>query len=339
MKTEKHTKHKGIKAVVMGGGTGTFTVLSSLKDYVSDISAVIAMSDNGGSTGALRDELGVLPPGDVRQCLVALSSSSQTMRDLFTYRFSKGSLKGHSFGNVFLAALEKVTGSFADAVEAAGEVLHITGKVIPVTTDDVHLKAAWKNGMQTKGQVDVRLRQVAGAGHPELALSPKAKLNPAAREAILDADLVILGPGNLHSSLIPILLVDGMKEALAKTQAKKIYVCNLMTQKGETAGYSVADFMEEIEHYGGAGAFDYVVYNTAPYPKNLLARYAKEDEQPVAAAEGEFAGKRYRALGEKLLASKQAKAPKADLHPLKRTLIRHDGEKLARLFMKIYFSS
>lgn len=334
----KTSKHKGIKAVVMGGGTGTFTVLSSLKDYVSDISAVIAMSDNGGSTGILRDELGVLPPGDVRQCLVALSSSSETMRELFTYRFSAGTFAGHSFGNIFLSALEKITGSFAKAVLAASDVLHITGKVIPVTTDNVHLHAVWKDGKSTHGQIGIRKDQVAGNGHPELTLSPSAKLNPAARKAIEDADLVIFGPGNLHSSLIPILLVGGMREALQKTHAKKIYVCNLMTQKGETEGYSVADFMREIEHYGGEGVFDYVLYNTAPYPKNLLTRYEKEGERPVVAREDEFADVRYKILGEDLVGAKQARANKVDLLPLKRTLIRHDGDKLARIFMKIYFS-
>ncbi len=334
----KTAKHKGIKAVVMGGGTGTFTVLSSLKNYLSDISAVIAMSDNGGSTGALRDELGVLPPGDVRQCLVALSSSSETMRELFTYRFPEGTFKGHSFGNLFLSALEKITGNFSKAVEAAGEVLHISGKVIPVTTDNTHLHAVWKNGDLTKGQIGIRTAQVAGSGNPMLSLSPAATLNPAAKRAIEEADLVILGPGNLHSSLIPILLVKGMKEALAKTAAKKIYVCNLMTQKGETENYSVADFVSEIERYAGAGAFDYVVYNTGMPPKNLIAKYAAEGERPVAARAEEFVGMDYSALGEDLIAAKLAKPNKADLLPLKRTLVRHDGDKLARLFMKIYFS-
>lgn len=323
--------------MVLGGGTGTFTVLSALKHYVGDISAVITMTDDGGSTGLLRDELGVLPPGDVRQCLVALSSSSETMRQLFNYRFPTGTFKGHAFGNIFLTALEKVTGSFADAIDAAGEILHISGKVIPVTTDNVHISGKFPDGTKAKGQLQILSAMTKGAGmHPDLFLEPRAKLNPAAKKAIEAADLIILGPGNLHTSLAPILLAEGMKEALAGARGKKIYVCNLMTQPGQTEGFSVADFAAEIERFAGP-VFDVVAYNSAKPPKPLLDKYAKEGEKPVAFRLEDFTGKKYTAVGENLISSRAAKPTPGDTYA-GRTFIRHDGDKLARLFMKLYWS-
>ncbi|MDD4989134.1 MAG: YvcK family protein [Candidatus Pacebacteria bacterium] len=335
MKARKN-HHNGIKAVVMGGGTGTFMVLSSLKHFVSDISAVITMADDGGSTGVLRDELGVLPPGDVRQSLVALSSSSEVMRELFNYRFSTGTFNGHSFGNIFLTALEKVTGSFAKAVVTAGEILHITGQVIPVTTDNVRLCVERGDGSIVQGQKMMISSGFFKGEKTRFFLEPKATINPLAKKAILEADLIILGPGNLHSSLIPILLTDGMSETLKEAKGKKIYITNMMTQPGQTENFSVTDFVDEVEKYAGKDAFDYVVYNDKKPAQELLDTYAKEGEKLVSANKKDFEGKNYKAIGENLVSSKIIPPKEGD--KIHRPLIRHDGDKLTRLLMKIYFS-
>ena len=197
----------GVKIVVIGGGTGSFTLLSGLKKYTHSITALVNMVDDGGSTGQLRDELGVLPAGDVRQCLVALSSSPK-VRDLFNYRFDEGSMKGHAFGNLFMAALEKMTGSFAEAVELASEVLGVNGRVFPITLDDTTMSIKLKDGTTVNGQHAAESLQIPRGERPWLELKPPAGINPRARQAILDADLVVIAPGLLYGSLAPARLVD-----------------------------------------------------------------------------------------------------------------------------------
>lgn len=332
----RQKKIQGIRAVVMGGGTGTFMVLSSLKHYVNHLSAVINMVDDGGSTGILRDELGALPPGDVRQSLVALSSSSEIMRELFNYRFSNGTFSGHSFGNIFLSTLEKITGNFAKAVATAGEILHITGKVIPVTIDDIRLNAEREDGTIIHGQKMMIRSQFTKEEEIRFYLEPRAKINPEAEKAILEADLIVLGPGNLHSSIIPILLVDGVKVALKKSKAKKIYVANLMTQAEQTENFSVFDFMNEIEKYAGQNCFNYLVYNNEIPAKKVLDRYLRKGEKLVSFDPNDFKNKSYRAIGYPLVSSRIAKQSKND--SIQRPLIRHDGERLSRLIMRLYFS-
>lgn len=331
------TTPQGIKAVVLGGGTGTFTVLSGLKHYVNAITAVVNMVDDGGSTGVLRDELGVLPPGDVRQCLVALSSSPEIVRELFNYRFPQGAFGGHSFGNLFLTALEKITGSFSEAVHTAEEILHIQGKVIPVTTDNVHLCLKLKNGTVIEGQNSVDQSFFDVGDKPELFLKPAAKLNRHADTALRTADVIVLGPGNMYSSLVPTLMVDGVADALRESKAKKMYVCNLVTKPGQTDGFFVHDFVNEIERYIGENVLDYVVYNTKKPHKELLEKYAREGEYAVEFDSEVMQGKFYRAAGAELLADGiyQQNPDDTLLH---RTLIRHDSEKLARLLFKLYFS-
>src|SRR5277367_4148896 len=201
------------KVVVIGGGTGNFVVLRGLKKYQLDLTAIVSMADDGGSTGILRDELGVLPPGDVRQCLVALSNSSRLMRSLMNYRFENGGLGGHSFGNLLLSALEKVTGSFEKAVEEAGKILYIRGKVIPVTTNQVRLKMVLANRKVLEGEKEVYLSQEIDQGYTTIYLEPDPKANPRAIDEIMNADLIVLGPGGLYTSLIPNLLVEGISDA------------------------------------------------------------------------------------------------------------------------------
>src|SRR3989304_5233476 len=234
------------KIVVLGGGTGNFVILRGLKKYDVDLSAIVSMADSGGSTGILRDELGVLPPGDVRQCLVALSDSSRLMRSLMNYRFENGNLGGHSFGNLLLSALEKVTGSFEKAVEEVGRILYIKGKVIPVTLNQVHLKMILNNRKVLEGEAEVYLSKEISNGYKSIFLEPFPKVNPKVIDEIMNADVVVLGPGGLYTSLIPILLVEGVSDALIKTDAQSIFVVNLMNRTGQTTGYSVSDNLKEL---------------------------------------------------------------------------------------------
>ncbi|MCL2451808.1 YvcK family protein, partial [Candidatus Saccharibacteria bacterium] len=271
-------KLKGSKIVVIGGGTGSFVALSGLKNYTADLTALVSMADDGGSTGTLRDELGVLPPGDVRQCLVALSRSPRA-RDLFNYRFDEGSLAGHSFGNLFLAALEKLTGSFVEAIDLADEVLNVEGKVVPVTLDSVTVC------IDDGKRILRHERDIDGfkfhKPHPKLWLEPKPKVNPEAVEAILAADIVVICPGDVYKSLGPALAVPGIGQALRKTAARKIYISNLVNKPGQTEGFKVHDLAAEIERLAGGKFLDYVIYNVHPPSKKLLENYAAEGELPV----------------------------------------------------------
>jgi len=315
------------KIVVIGGGTGTFTVLSGLKKYPVDLSAVVAMSDDGGSTGILRDELGVLPPGDIRQCLVALSESPLFLRELMNYRFAEGKLSGHSFGNLLLSALEKMTGSFDEAVARAGRILRIHGNVIPATLDKVNLAAHFTNGKVLRGQHKIQNAPLAMLSH--LFLEPRAMANPKALAAIREADLITIGPGDIYSSLIPNLLVRGIPEAIRKSRAKKIYIVNLMTKLGQTEGFSVTDYARTIEHYLGE-QFDHVIYNTKHPSPSLLAHYAGEGEHFVEIPK-ELPKTRF--IGADLVNKKIFKTQKGDT--LVRTLIRHDSDRLAHIVMPL----
>jgi uncharacterized cofD-like protein len=315
------------KVVVIGGGTGNFVVLRGLKRYPLDLTAVVSMADDGGSTGILRDELGVLPPGDVRQCLVALSNSSRLMRSLINYRFENGGLGGHSFGNLLLSALEKVTGSFEKAVEEASKILYIKGKVIPVTVHQTRLKMVLNNRKILEGEREVYLSQEIDRGYKTIYLEPFPKVNPRVVEEIQNADLIVMGPGGLHTSLIPNLLVDGVCEALEKSDAKKVYVVNLMNRKGQTTGYKTSDYVNEMVRFmGGKNLFDHILINSRKPSKDLIDAYSEEGDLVENDLEGE------KIILADLL-GKLAEEPKKDL--LKRSLIRHDSRKLAQELMNI----
>ena len=251
-----------IRIAVIGGGTGSFTMLSALKDYTTQIAAIVSMADDGGSTGVLRDELGTLPPGDVRQCLVALSDSPK-VRDLFDYRFDEGTFKGHAFGNLLLTALEKVTGDFSEAVETASEILRVNGTVIPATLDNVRLKMEWANKsliLHGERVIDAEFFQ-HDPRRAELSLVPSASANPTAIMAIEQADIVVIAPGDLYTSLGPLLVIDGIGAALARTNAMTVYVSNLVSKQGQTDTFTVSDHVAEIERFAGQPFLDYVVYN------------------------------------------------------------------------------
>ncbi len=315
------------RVVVMGGGTGTFTVLSGLRRYPVDLSAIVTMADDGGSSGLLRDELGVLPPGDVRQALVALSEESQLLRNLFNYRFNKGTLKGHSFGNLFLTALEKTSGSFATAVSEASKILRIRGTVIPVTLDNVRLNARLSDGTIIRGETNIDIPSKRRAPIARVWLTPKARLNPAARATILAADLVVIGPGDLYTSIIPNLLVSGMADALSKARGRVAYVANLMTKRGETDGFTAHEFVNRLANYLKPGTLDYVLFNTGKPSSALLKRYRAKGADfitPPSVAGGDL---------------RRASSPEP-ICVLENLLdgdglIRHNSERLAAALMKL----
>jgi uncharacterized cofD-like protein len=325
-----------LKIAVIGGGTGSFALLSALKEYSHSIAAIVNMADDGGSTGVLRDELGTLPPGDVRQCLVALSDSPK-VRDLFNYRFEEGTFQGHAFGNLLLSALEKMTGSFNEAVETASEILRVNGVVVPATLDDVRLKMEWpKTGVILKGERIIDEKSFEDdAREAILSLAPKATANPVAIRAIEQADLVLLAPGDLYTSLGPLLIIDGIAEALRDTPAKVVYVSNLVTKKGQTENFTVSDHAKEIERFIGYPVLDYVLYNEQIPDEELAERYKEEGAYLVEVDNKTLAKTHYKAVGGKFLGA-VAKSEKADVLPVTRSLIRHDSNAVARGIMDLY---
>ena len=325
-----------IKIAVVGGGTGSFTILSALKKRTSQIAAIVNMADDGGSTGVLRDELGVLPPGDIRQCLVALSDSSK-VRDLFSYRFEEGALAGHSFGNIFLTALEKMNGSFSEAVETASEVLRVNGVVIPATLDNVRLRMEWED-VSTVLNGECKIDAGCFKNDPRkaiLSLVPKATANPLAVEAIKQADIVIIAPGDIYTSLGPLLIIDGISEALKSTKAICIYISNLVTKKGQTEHLSVSGHASEIERFVGSSFLDYVFYNNQTPDVAIAHRYEQEDAFLVAIDKPNLDKAKYEAIAGGYL-GKIAQKDKAEVLPVTRSLIRHDADAVVNDIFEIF---
>lgn len=309
--------------VVIGGGTGTFVVLNALKKHPVHLAAVISMADDGGSTGQLRDQYGVLPPGDVRRALVALSGAEDTMRELFNYRFLGGGLHGHTFGNLFISTLQKVTGDFASAIREAANILNIEGEVVPVTYDDVRLFARLADGKIIRGETNIDIPRTARrAPISEIWLEPEARLNPSVRRVLQNADMIILGPGDIYTSVVPNLLVAGMKEEIQKSPAVKVYACNLMTKTGETDGFKAEDFVKEIEKYLGKNVLDFALFNSKKPAERILKRYRREGAELV----------------EPPRASKSGSKPKFVFANLLETglFVRHDAKKkLARALLAL----
>ncbi len=261
-----------------------FTVLSGLKKHFNNLTAVVTMADDGGSAGILREEFGILPPGDIRRAIIALSTTdNKTLSDLFGYRFADGKgLSGHSFGNLMITALERITGSFEKAVEEASKILSIQGQVLPVTKTKVSLVAKLEDGSVVRGEQNIDVPKHDGRLQiKKIWLTPKTSVNPKVKKAIAEADAVIIGPGDLYTSLVPNLLVKGVKEALKKTRAKKIYFVNLMTKFGETGGFRASDFVNVLEKYLGRGVLDYVVVNKTKPTVMRFRPYAKEKAEFV----------------------------------------------------------
>jgi uncharacterized cofD-like protein len=326
------------KIVTIGGGTGSFTLLSGLKKYPVDISAIVSMADDGGSTGVLRDELGVLPPGDVRQCLVALSESSEKMRTLMNYRFEEGGLRGHSFGNLLLSALEKVNGSFSAGVEEAMHILNVKGEVIPVTEHDAQLELLLDDGTILHGEDEInRHTSFQDIGVRELRFTREeapVKAYARAIKRVLSADMIVIGPGNVYCSLLPNLIIPDFAEAIRQSSARLVYIANLTNKKGHTSGWDVDAYVEAIERYIGQGRIDSVVYNTKKPRKELVERYsAQEGGELVVWRERPQEERSYRLVRARVISDTLPLLQKDDAVASLRAFIRHDSEKLAQAVM------
>lgn len=311
------------RVVVIGGGTGVYTVLSGLKEFPYYLTAIVSMADNGGSTGVLREEFGVLPPGDIRRALIALSDSDIMLAKLFNYRFEEGnSFSGHSLGNLLITALERITGSFDQAIKEAVRILNVKGDVIPVTLQDVELVAELENGEIIKGETNIDVPK--HDGHLQIKkvyLDPPVKANPDAVKAIESADAIILGPGDIYTSIVPNLLVDDIVGHINRSKAKKIYVVNVMTKFGETNNFQASDFVNEIEKYLGEGSLDYCVINTNKPTADLLERYEQERDEFVAFDEENFSDIKATVVSGDLIRQGQ--------------FVRHDSSKLALMLADI----
>jgi uncharacterized cofD-like protein len=312
---------RGPRVVGLGGGTGLGTLLRGLKAHTDHLTAIVTVADDGGSSGRLRAEMGVLPPGDVRMCLVALADTEPLMERLFQYRFRQAGegLSGHNFGNLFIAALTAITGDFEQAIKESSKVLAVRGQVLPSTLTDVVLQAELADGRTVAGESEI----TAARGRiKRVYLVPGAPpALPEALSALAVADVIVLGPGSLYTSVLPNLLVEGIAEGIRRSPALKIYVCNVMTQPGETDGYTVSDHVRAIVDHAGPGLLDYVLVNSLPVPFNLRRKYQEQGAVPVV----------YNPEG---LSGLGVTAVTADLASLT-DLVRHDPERLAQAVLAL----
>ncbi len=330
MKEKLQQPGQAARVVALGGGTGLSTVLRGLKAYlasrrvaikprpIADLAAVVTVTDDGGSSGRLRREYRVLPPGDIRNCMVALSKDERLLTQLFKYRFpGNGGLGGHSFGNLFLTALTDVTGDFSEAVRVSAEVLAIRGRIFPSTEVNVTLEAELEDESIVDGET-----RISASRTPirRIRLVPRhVRPHPETLRAIRHADLILLGPGSLYTSIIPNLLVDGVTDAICRSRATCVYIANLMTQPGETQHYSVADHVRAIYEHTRRELFDYVVINRAPVAPRLIRRYKKQGAEQVAPSYAEL-----HRMGLKYVAGDLLQQD---------VVVRHDHERLTRLLL------
>ena len=311
------------KGVVIGGGTGLSTMLRGLKQYTSHITAIVTVGDDGGGSGKLREDLGMLPPGDIRNCILALADTEPLMEDLLQYRFTEGSLKGQCFGNLFLAAMAGISENFEDAVQKMSSVLAVKGKVLPVTLDDMKLIAELENGEIIEGESKIPSEVIVrNTRIKKIAIKPiDAKPLEEAIKAINNADVIIMGPGSLYTSIIPNLLVKGIPEAICKSPAKKVYISNVMTQPGETDGFKVSNHLKVLMDYGVAENIDYVIANNGIIPPDIKEKYAKENAELVV-------------LDYENISNLNVNVIEADLIKITKRYVKHNAEKLAELIMK-----
>lgn len=309
----------GPAIAAFGGGTGLHSLLKGIKAFTDKITAVVAVSDDGGSSGILRKEFDMPPPGDIRNCLVALADEESLMAELFRYRFENSDLSGHSFGNLFITALDRITGDFGKAIQLASRILSVRGRVLPATLDRVSLEAVHCDGTKTTGEARISR---SGKRIRRLNLRPApGRPTEETLEAVRGADALVFGPGSLFTSVLPPMLNSGMVDEIASSRAKKIYVCNIMTQPGETDGFSAADHVEAIYENTKDGLFDYIVVNNGEIPPAVLERYAEQGARPAA-----LDAERLKRWGAALAADDMVCAE---------TYARHDPAKLARAIMGI----
>jgi uncharacterized cofD-like protein len=320
MIVQQRQLQRGPKIVVLGGGTGLSTLLRGLKKISTNLTAVVTVFDDGGSSGRLRREQGILPPGDIRNCLVALAEAEPLLTRLFEHRFKGGDLDGHSFGNLFIASMSQVAGDLETAVKECSKVLAIRGRVLPTTLHDVTLCAEFTDGTVVEGE-----SAITGAGRTIRRVYLKPSRVPALQdvlEAIGEADLVVLGPGSLYTSVVPNLLVEGVVSAIRQARGLRVYVCNVMTQHGETRGFRASDHVRVLLEQGGAGLFEYVLVNTRrPRNQALLARYKQQGAEPVDPDADAVRALGMRTVAEDLISEEE--------------LVRHDPRKIATALLQL----
>lgn len=321
---ERRILIKGPKIVAIGGGTGLSTMLRGLKTYSTNITAIVTVADDGGGSGVLRQDLGILPPGDIRNCVMALADTEPIMEKLLQYRFEDGMLKGQSFGNLFLAAMHGISSSFEEAVHKMSDVLAVTGKVLPVTLEDIKLCAELEDGFVICGESKISKHSSFHPGRIKRVFLEPESVKPLADaiDSVGEADVIIFGPGSLYTSILPNLIVDGVCEALKKSNAIKIYVCNVMTQPGETDGYSVFEHIKAIEDHTYGGIIDYCIVNTAEIPEELKKRYLDDGAETV-----KVDTERINKAGIKIIGG--------DFVSVKNNLIRHNSRRLAEVIIDL----
>ena len=320
---QKRILERGPRIVVIGGGTGLSTLLHGLKEYTSNITAIVTVADDGGSSGRLREDFDVLPPGDIRNCLVALADAEPLMGKLFQFRFGEGTeLSGHSFGNLFITAMSKVAGNFDAAIKESSKVLAIRGSVLPSTLEKVTLMAKHEDGSETVGE-----SQIPKAKSPirRIFLRPvNCRPTDEAVEAIKRADAIVLGPGSLYTSIMPNLLVGKIYQEILSSKALKMYVCNVMTQKGETDDYKASDHLKAIIEHTTPGIVEYCIMNTAKIPPEILKKYKDEEAYPVVPDSENL---------------KKMKCKVIEAHIVTiRDYVRHDAVKLAKIIVDLVTS-
>ena len=321
---QKRYLERGPKIAVIGGGTGLSVLLSGLKEYTSNITAIVTVADDGGSSGRLRQELDVLPPGDIRSCLVALADSEPLMSKLFQFRFAEGEgLKGHNFGNLFITAMSKVAGDFETAIKQSSRILAIRGRVVPSTLKKVSLVARYKDGNEVVGESEIPKKNQP---IERMRLEPA---NPVptdeATDAIRKADAIILGPGSLYTSVVPNLLIRGITDEVVASSALKIYICNVMTQPGETDNYSASAHLKVLLDHSGPKTVDYSIVNNAQIPEHLLDKYKEEGAYPVLPDYDKI-----RSIGYGVIAGDVINTS---------DYVRHDSKKLAKKIIDLIIST
>ncbi|MGO1370277.1 MAG: gluconeogenesis factor YvcK family protein [Senegalia sp. (in: firmicutes)] len=323
MINKKRILEKGPKVLILGGGTGLSVLLRGLKTHTSNITAVVTVADDGGGSGVLREDLGMLPPGDIRNCILALADTEPSMEKLMQYRFTEGNLKGQSFGNLFIAAMNGVYDNFEFAIKEISNVLAVSGKVLPMTLEDVTLFAKLENGKIIKGESNIPIKNKEMNSCIENVYLEPENVFPLKEtiEEIKEADIILLGPGSLYTSVIPNLMIKGIVEEIEKSYAQKVYISNVMTQPGETDNYSLKDHVDAIISHGSEKIIDYVVVNNEKLPKDIFDKYSLDGSKPVLLKERD----------KKYLKEKGIDIIEGNLIDIKKEYIRHDTYELSRL--------
>jgi len=317
------------RIAAIGGGTGMSTLLRGLKHITSQLTAIVTVCDDGGSSGMLREDLGILPPGDIRNCIVALSHSEPIMKQLMSYRFTEGSLKGQCFGNIFIAAMSELSGGFFEAVKKTADVLSVTGRVLPVSLDNIHLCAKTSYGQVIIGESNIGMAQKNYGGYLQRVWLDKMDVSPLPEviTTLLQADVIVLGPGSLYTSIIPNLLIPGVCEAIVQSSAKKVYISNIMTQPGETEGYDAMMHLDALQTHSAYGLLDYIVVNSNHrIPPEMLSLYHNEGADIVYYDPVQLSVNCTELIEEDLLYFDEGK-------------VRHDYMKLAGIIERIYLDN